>query len=124
MITATGFPAALPAAAARRLFNHISRAFRSMHGSRTGLKTIVRTITADMLAAGVAAETIMTTFENCILAHPARLAYDPRHVLTGKTHSAVLVELTHACAAEVIGNAEVVVLAGIGAAVAQSPVMS
>jgi hypothetical protein len=92
-----------------------------MHGSRTGLKTIVRTITADMLAAGVAAETIMTTFENCILDHPARLAYDPRNVLTGKTHSVVLVELTHACAAEVIGNAEVVVLAGIGAAVAQSP---
>ena len=108
MIPAIVFPAALPAAAARPLSNHISRAFRSMHGSRTGLKTIVRTITADMLAAGLAAETIMTTFENCILDHPARLSYDPQNVLTGKAHSAVLVELTHACVAEVLGNAEVV----------------
>ncbi len=84
----------LPYAAARRLSNQISRAFRGTYGARTGLRTIVRSVTRQMLVAGSSPDAVARTIEHCVLNHPACLAGDPQNIMTGRSHSRMLVELT------------------------------
>ena len=52
-----------PPATARRLNNQIARAFRGTYGARTGLRTIVRLTTHQMLLAGTPRDAIQRTLE-------------------------------------------------------------
>jgi hypothetical protein len=96
-----------PAATARRLSNQIARAFRGTYGARTGLRTIVRLTTQQMLLAGNSPDTIRRTLESCVLNHPARVLNDPQNIVTGETQSATLAQLTRKWSDEVLAVANV-----------------
>src|SRR4051812_34100139 len=91
------FPPVLPAASRRRLSNHIARAFRGGVGAKTGLRTIVRSVAAEMLAIGATEGSITRALETCVRDHPAGIGYDPHSLMSGKSHSTMLVELAHEC---------------------------
>jgi hypothetical protein len=86
----------IPSAAARRVSNQISRAFRGTYGAKTGLRTIVRAIALDLLATGAAREAVAQALEECVLNHPARLEQDVRNVVTGGDRSAMIIEVVRA----------------------------
>jgi hypothetical protein len=90
-----------PAATARRLNNQIARAFRGTYGARTGLRTIVRLTTLQMLQAGTPRDAIQRTLELCVLNHPARLLSDPHNIVTGESQSTTLAQLTRQWSDEV-----------------------
>ena len=98
------FPAVLPAASGRRLSSQIGRAFRGTFGAKTGLRTLMQSIAAKMLADGVTEHDIAHTFETCVMQHPARSGCDSHSLISGKAHSAVLVELAHECAAAAVAQ--------------------
>jgi CheY-like chemotaxis protein len=93
--------AVLPAAGGRRLSNQIGRAFRGTFGAKTGLRTIVRSVAAQMLAAGATPESVERALETCVLDHPARLGCGSDSLLTGKLHSMALVALACECVGDV-----------------------
>ncbi|MDB4878461.1 MAG: hypothetical protein JWM41_4907 [Gemmatimonadetes bacterium] len=90
-----------PAATARRLNNQIARAFRGTYGARTGLRTIVRLTTHQMLQSGMPRDAIQRTLEQCVLNHPARLLSDPHNIVTGESQSTTLAQLTRQWSDEV-----------------------
>lgn len=90
-----------PAATARRLSNQIARAFRGTYGARTGLRTIVRLTTQQMLLAGTSRDSIQRTLESCVLNHPARVVSDPHNIVTGESQSTTLAQLTRQWSDEV-----------------------
>lgn len=96
--SATDIP---PAATARRLNNQIARAFRGTYGARTGLRTIVRLTTRQMLLAGTPRDAIQRTLETCVLNHPARLLGDPHNIVRGESQSTTLAQLTRQWSDEV-----------------------
>ena len=93
--------AILPAASGRRLSNQIGRAFRGTFGAKTGLRTIIRSVAAEMLAAGATKESVARALETCVLDHPARADCDSHSLVSGTLHSTVLVELASECVADV-----------------------
>jgi hypothetical protein len=100
------FPTILPAASGRRLSSQIGRAFRGTFGAQTGLRTLMQSIAAKMLVDGVTEQGIAQAFETCVLQHPARMGRDSHSLISGKSHSAMLVELANECvAAAVAGRA-------------------
>jgi hypothetical protein len=90
-----------PPATARRLNNQIARAFRGTYGARTGLRTIVRLTTRQMLQAGMPRDAIQRTLELCVLNHPARAVRDPHNIMTGESQSTTLAQLTRQWSDEV-----------------------
>jgi CheY-like chemotaxis protein len=94
-------PATVPAASGRRLSNQIGRAFRGTFGAKTGLRTIMRSVAAEMLAAGATEQSVARALEMCVLHHPARTDCDSHSLISGASHSAVLIELASECVADV-----------------------
>jgi len=94
-------PAIIPAASGRRLSNQIERAFRGTFGAQTGLRTIIRSVAAQMLAAGATEESVARALETCVLHHPARTGRDSPSLVSGTSHSTVLVALACECVADV-----------------------
>ena len=90
-----------PPGTARRLNNQIARAFRGTYGARTGLRTIVRLTTLQMLQAGTPRATIQRTIESCVLNHPARDVRDPHNIVTGESQSTTLAQLARQWSDEV-----------------------
>lgn len=95
------FPSILPTASRRRLSSQIGRAFRGVYGARSGLRTILRAVAAEMLAAGATAGLVTRALETCVRYHPARIGCDPHSLMSGRSHSAMLVELASECVADV-----------------------
>jgi hypothetical protein len=95
------FPALVPAASGRRLSSHIGRAFRGGVGAKTGLRTIVRSVAAEMLAAGATEGSVMRALGACVRNHPARIGRDVQSLISGKSHSTILIELADECIADV-----------------------
>src|SRR6185312_11146801 len=98
------FPPTLPAASGRRLSSQIGRAFRGTFGAETGLRTLLRLVAKEMLAAGATEQCVRETLERCVMEHPARVGRDANSLLSGKSHSAVLVEIANECVAAVAGD--------------------
>jgi hypothetical protein len=92
-------PAVLPPASGRRLSSQIGRAFRGAFGAKTGLRTLMQTIAAKMLADSVTEQDIAQAFETCVIDHPARSGCDSHSLISGRAHSAALVALAHECVA-------------------------
>ena len=92
-------PAVVPAASGRRLSSQISRAYRGTFGAETGLRTLMRSIAAQMLAAGATEECVRQAFELCVMDHPARAGRDSHSLISRKSHSATLVEIANECVA-------------------------
>ena len=93
------FPAVLPPASGRRLSSQIGRAFRGTFGAKTGLRTLMQSIAATMLADDMTEQDIAQAFETCVMQHPARSSCDSHALISGKAHSAALVELAQECVA-------------------------
>lgn len=93
------FPPLVPVASGRRLSSQIGRAFRGTFGAKTGLRTLMQSIAEKMLAEGVTEPEIAQAFETCVMQHPARIGCDSHSLISGKAHSAVLVELATQCVA-------------------------
>jgi len=93
------FPANLPAMSGRRLSSQIGRAFRGTFGAEIGLRTLMRSVAAKMLAEGVTEQSVRRTFELCVMHHPARMGRDSHSLMSGKSHSAALVEIANECVA-------------------------
>jgi hypothetical protein len=94
-------PAVLPAASGRRLSNQIGRAFRGTFGAMTGLRILMRSVAAEMLAAGASEECIAKALEACVLNHPARTGRDSSSLMSGQSRSAAFVALANECIAAV-----------------------
>lgn len=92
-------PPLVPVASGRRLSSQISRAFRGTFGAKTGLRTLMQSVAEKMLADGVTAPEIARAFETCVMQHPARIGCDSHSLISGKAHSAALVELATECVA-------------------------
>ena len=90
-----------PPGTARRLNNQIARAFRGTYGARTGLRTIVRLTTLQMLQSGTSRASIQRTIESCVLNHPARDLRDPHNIVTGESQSTTLAQLARQWSDEV-----------------------
>jgi hypothetical protein len=99
-------PAVLPTASGRRLSCQIGRAFRGTFGAKTGLWTLMQSIAAKMLSDGVTEQGIAQAFETCVMEHPARSGCDSHALISGKAHSAALVELAHECVAAAAAEME------------------
>jgi len=95
------FPALIPAASGRRLSSQIGRAFRGGVSAKAGLRAIVRSVAAQMLAAGATEGSVTRALETCVRDHPARIGRDPHSLISGKSHSSILVELAYECVAGV-----------------------
>ena len=92
-------PAGLAPTSGRRLSSQIGRAFRGTFGAETGLRTLMQSIAAMMLADSVTEQEIIQAFESCVMDHPARGGGDSHAPITGKSQSAALVALAHECVA-------------------------
>ena len=95
------FPATLPAASGRRLSTQIGRAFRGTFGARTGLRILMRSVAAEMLAAGASEQDVAQVLEACVLNHPARTGRDANSLMSGQSRSAEFVALANECIAAV-----------------------
>ena len=93
------FPAVLPPASGRRLSSQIGRAFRGTFGAKTGLRTLMQSIAAKMLADSVTEQDIAHAFETCVMDHPARSGCDSHSLISRRAQSAALVALAHECVA-------------------------
>lgn len=89
----------LPPAAVRRLSNQIGRAFRGTYGAQTGLRILVGSMARQLLGAGASPDALTRALEQCVLAHPGRLADDRRSLVTGTSQCATLVRVTRECVA-------------------------
>lgn len=103
--TLDSFPAAISLASERRLANQIGRAFRGTFGAKIGLRTIMRSVAAEMLATGASAESVTRALEMCVLHHPARIDADSHTFVAGASHSTTLVQLACECIADAAGSA-------------------
>jgi hypothetical protein len=87
----------LPDAAARRVANQLVRAFRGTYGANTGLRTIVRSVAHQLLAAGSSAETVARMLETAVRSHPGAAAGDRPNIVLAGSHTTMLVDLTREC---------------------------
>jgi hypothetical protein len=95
-----GADPALTDAAARRMSNQLTRAYRGTYGARTGLRSIVLALARQMIRDGVSPEATARAFERCVLDHSARAFGDAPPVTSGASHPRVLIDLTRECVAE------------------------
>ena len=68
--------AVVPDAAARRLSNQVTRAYRGTYGARTGLRTLVRSVSVQMLRAGSPPEAVARALADFVLNCPAPAIVD------------------------------------------------
>jgi hypothetical protein len=68
--TTDGPEAIVPKAARRRLSNQVARAYRGTYGARTGLRTLVRAMSVQMLRAGSSPEAIARALSDVALKCP------------------------------------------------------
>ena len=61
----------VPDAAGRRLSNQITRAYRGTYGAQAGLRTLIRSVTVQMLRTGSSPEAVARALANFVLSCPA-----------------------------------------------------
>jgi hypothetical protein len=66
--------AVVPDAAARRLSTQVARAYRGTYGARAGLRTLVRSVSIQMLRSGSSPEAVSRALEDFILSRAAPAA--------------------------------------------------
>jgi hypothetical protein len=87
----------VPDAAARRLSNQIARAYRGTYGATTGLKTVLRSVSLQMLRAGLPPETVSRALITYVVNCPTPIAVDDRHAINDAYETNALVSLTTDC---------------------------
>jgi hypothetical protein len=100
-------PAGLPTASGRRLSNQIGRAFHGTFGAMTGLQILMRSVAAEMLAAGASEQCVAQALEACVMNHPARTDRDSSSLMSGRSRSAAFVALANECIAAVARSNDV-----------------
>jgi hypothetical protein len=66
----------------------------------------MRSVAAEMLAAGTAEQCVRQTFELCVMCHPARVGRDSQSLISGQSHSAALVAIANECVAAVVARSD------------------
>ncbi len=107
-----GFDSTLTDAAARRMSNQLTRAYRGTFGARIGLRLIVLPLVRDMIREGVSPDAANGMLERCVLDHPSRIIGDSQNSIAGVAHSAVLIDLMHECVAAAVVECTTAVRAG------------
>ncbi len=91
----------VPEAAARRLSNQIARTYRGTYGAQAGMRTIILSVTRQMLRAGSSPDSVSRALTQYVLAHPGDTGPEPRSAATDALHSSTLIALTKQCVADV-----------------------
>jgi hypothetical protein len=87
----------VPDAAGRRLSNQIARAYRGTYGATTGLKTVLRSVSLQMLRAGASPEIVSRALTAYVVNCPTPIAVDARHAINDAYETNALVSLTTDC---------------------------
>jgi phytoene/squalene synthetase len=81
----------LSGAVEERLRNQIGRAFRHTYGAESGLRTLVKLASSQMLAAGAAPAAVRNAIEQCLVNHPTCTTGKPS-LVTGEDRSVTLMK--------------------------------
>ena len=65
-----GREAVVPEAAARRIANQVARAYRGTYGARTGLRTLVNSVSVQMLRGGSSADAVVRAIVDLVRTCP------------------------------------------------------
>ena len=82
----------LGAAIEERLHNQIDRAFRHTYGAESGLRTLVKLASSQMLAAGADRASVRNAIAQCLVKHPTFITGKPS-LVTGEDRSVTLEKL-------------------------------
>jgi hypothetical protein len=95
-----GRDAVVPTAAARRLSNQIARVHSGTYGAGTGLRTLMRLASAQMLRAGSSREAVARALSDLVRNCPAPLA-NPALEINSANHATSLIAMTAECVSDV-----------------------
>jgi hypothetical protein len=107
--------AVVPEAAARRLSNQVARARRGTYGAQTGLRTLMRTVSAQMLRSGSSPEAVARAVADFVLNCPTA-GVDPLTAMTAAVRATALADLTAEFASDAAGE-----MAGRSATIVATP---
>ena len=111
-----GREAVVPDAAARRLSTQVARAYRGTFGARAGLRTLVRSVSVQMLRGGSSPEAVARALADYVLNCPAPAFVDSSTATNDAVRATALVALT----AEYVSDVAVE-MAGRSATIAATP---
>ena len=85
--------AIVPAAAGRRLSTQVARAYRGTYGARIGLRTLVKSVSVQMVRNGLSPDAVARALAEYVVSCPAPTGCDPSNARDEALRAGVLAEL-------------------------------